>query len=457
MSAPVQSERVRYEAMSSAIIAGAADLAAAMARWLALVAEFDRREAWSEWECSGMVQWLSWKCGIAPSTARQHLFVARALEGLPAVAAAFERGELTYCKVRALVRFATPDTEIDLVELARVATGKQLAQIARAHHRATGDPERSRPRKVTVDWDDDGDMIIRAKVPADVGLGFLRALKVAAKVLTATDAGVDDTDDAAAASPAPSGSRPVDHSQRDLVRTVGMVAVFESLVQLALAGAGGAAASPPPPELVVMVTPDELGRSRERCDEPLTGRRGLTRDMVRRLGCDATTSTLLHDGRGSPLDLGRRRRVASPAQHTALHVRSGGTCEFPGCGHRRFLHAHHIEHWADGGHTDLANLILLCSFHHRLLHEGRYSTRITAGGMPEFLRPDGSSMPTGAVAPEPSDRGALPGASGTVEPSWGGERLDLGLTIDGILSLERVAVRRRQRDAAASSVPSVAA
>jgi hypothetical protein len=449
-------ERDRFEELGRGIIAGAADVAAAMARWLALVAEFDRQEAWRDWECTGMVQWLNWKCGIAGSTARQHVFVARSLEQLPLVSAAFARGELTYCKVRALVRFATPDTESELVDLARVATGKQLAQIARAHRRATRDPDRARPRKIAVDWDDDGDMVVMAKLPADVGRAFLRAMTVAAKVV-AGEAGDDDDGDSDGGGGGDDGEAPVDADERDHLRDVGMVAAFEALVQLSLAGAGGVAAPPPPPELVIVVTPDELRSADDGPDEPLPGRQGLTREMVRRLGCDATTATLLHDGRGSPMDLGRRSRVASPAQRTALHVRSGGTCEFPGCEHSRFLHAHHIEFWADGGPTDLVNLLLLCTWHHRLVHEERYSIRVDGTGARVFVRPGGSEIPIGVTPSDPTARVGVPAASGTIEPQWGGERLDLGLAIDGILSLERLAERRRQRDAAASGAAAAAA
>jgi hypothetical protein len=55
----------------------------------------------------------------------------------------------------------------------------------------------------------------------------------------------------------------------------------------------------------------------------------------------------------------------------ALKRRDGG-CRFPGCPDTRFVDAHHIEHWADGGETRLDNLVLLCRHHHRLLHEGGY-------------------------------------------------------------------------------------
>jgi hypothetical protein len=243
---------------------------------------------------------------------------------------------------------------------------------------------------------------------------------------------------------------------------VGKVVAFETMVHLALGGAGDAAASPPPPELVVTVAADELrdladedGAIGVIAEEPLPERRGLTRHMARRLGCDATTATLVHDGRGSPLDLGRRSRTANAAMRTALHQRSGGTCEFPGCGHRRFLHAHHVVNWADGGRTDLSNLVSLCSWHHRLLHEGRYRARVGADRCVRFVRPDGTELDPAPTAPRAVADWVVEPAAGSIEPLWAGEHLDLAHTIDGLLGLQRIAERRR--DAAASPPDAAAA
>ena len=66
---------------------------------------------------------------------------------------------------------------------------------------------------------------------------------------------------------------------------------------------------------------------------------------------------------------GRKTRTIPPAIRRALNSRDGG-CRFPGCTHQRYVDAHHIEHWADGGETKLSNLVTLCRLHHRLVHEG---------------------------------------------------------------------------------------
>jgi hypothetical protein len=82
----------------------------------------------------------------------------------------------------------------------------------------------------------------------------------------------------------------------------------------------------------------------------------------------------------------------SAALRRALHSRDRG-CRFPGCDQRRFVDAHHVRHWAHGGHTKLSNLLLLCRHHHRLIHEGGYRIEQASGGRAVFRRPDGGAIP----------------------------------------------------------------
>jgi Domain of unknown function (DUF222)/HNH endonuclease len=115
-------------------------------------------------------------------------------------------------------------------------------------------------------------------------------------------------------------------------------------------------------------------------------------ETARRLACDASVIRILErDGR--PLLVGRRTRSVPPALRRALESRDR-CCRFPGCTQRRFLHAHHIEHWAHGGRTDLSNLVHLCTFHHRLVHGGGYTLeRAGTGGQLRFIRADGRPLP----------------------------------------------------------------
>ncbi|MFI5559808.1 DUF222 domain-containing protein [Amycolatopsis japonica] len=113
----------------------------------------------------------------------------------------------------------------------------------------------------------------------------------------------------------------------------------------------------------------------------------ITAREARLAACDCLMIPVVLGAAGEPLDVGRMKRFVTPGQRRALNIRDGG-CAFPGC-HRapKHCHAHHIRHWADGGQTDLRNLVLLCSFHHRLIHHGDWQVRMAPEGIPEFVPP----------------------------------------------------------------------
>ena len=168
----------------------------------------------------------------------------------------------------------------------------------------------------------------------------------------------------------------------------------------------------------------------------------LAPDTVRRIACDGSLLHITEDIAGNPLDIGRKTRAVPQALRRALRSRDGG-CRFPGCTHDRFVDAHHIEHWADGGKTSIDNLVLLCRRHHRLVHEGGFGLEKVADGRIRFTRPDSRVI---------DDHPRLPG--GTIEAlrygnqqagqaidalSWiiPGDDLDYGIAIGGLLSLQQ--------------------
>jgi hypothetical protein len=114
----------------------------------------------------------------------------------------------------------------------------------------------------------------------------------------------------------------------------------------------------------------------------------LSPETVRRLACDAVVSRVITSGRSEPLEAGRSSRVVPPSIRRALVVRDSG-CAFPVCDRPpSWCDAHHVRHWADGGATDLGNLVLLCRRHHRLIHAG-FGVEMVHG-RPVFRRPDGT-------------------------------------------------------------------
>ncbi|WP_410592352.1 DUF222 domain-containing protein [Amycolatopsis sp. lyj-23] len=113
----------------------------------------------------------------------------------------------------------------------------------------------------------------------------------------------------------------------------------------------------------------------------------MTAAEARVHACDAMIIPTVLGEKSEPLNLGRLRRLISAGLRRALFLRDRG-CAFPGC-HRppRHCQGHHIRHWADGGPTDLHNLVLMCAHHHRLLHRSGWEVRIAPDGLPEFLPP----------------------------------------------------------------------
>jgi hypothetical protein len=144
------------------------------------------------------------------------------------------------------------------------------------------------------------------------------------------------------------------------------------------------------PHVSVIVDLDTLlAKAAERGIPPAVFEFGgpMSAATARRLGCDAAITRVITDPDGMPLNVGRANRTVTPAQWAALTVRDGG-CAFPGCPRPvAWCIAHHIVHWADGGETDLANLVLLCDHHHRVIHHHGWDVRIAADGRPEFLPP----------------------------------------------------------------------
>jgi Domain of unknown function (DUF222) len=124
-------ERERNAELEREICELAAHIAAATCRWLLLVGEFDDRRGWADWGAKSCAAWLSLRCSIGAGAAREHIRVARRLRELPLVREAFGTGELSYCKVRAITRVATPEVEESLVEMGRHATGAQLEKLVR--------------------------------------------------------------------------------------------------------------------------------------------------------------------------------------------------------------------------------------------------------------------------------------------------------------------------------------
>jgi hypothetical protein len=367
------------ENLADEIAALASHISAATARWLLLVAEFDEGGGWAGAGYRNCAHWLSWRCGLAPGTARDHVRVAHGLKRRPLVAAAFERGELSYSKVRALMRLDDDFPEEQLLKYAQAASAGQLERIVRGCRKVIsvegGAEQQFAERELSWSFDDDGAVVLRGRLPAELGALVVRAIEAARDELGPPPPERPDGLDASAS------------EEYDSPRARNA----DALVALAQSSLAERASTADAYQVVVHVDVDALSVSAETDGEcRLEDGQPLPIAAARRLTCDGSIVRALEKD-GKTISMGRKTRTITPAMRRALRMRDGG-CTFPGCTQRYHLDGHHVEHWADGGETDLDNLVHLCPFHHRLLHEGGFTVRRSGAGF-KFFAPNGRTIP----------------------------------------------------------------
>jgi hypothetical protein len=184
-------------------------------------------------------------------------------------------------------------------------------------------------------------------------------------------------------------------------------------------------------------------------DPHLDGGPALSDTDVDEAACGGSTRTVGHKGkRGVAMTWGRKRRLPTRALLRVLYERDRG-CRHPGCGRTRHLHAHHVRFWRDGGTTDADNLVLLCSTHHRALHNGEFAIAARGRQLFTFHRMDGALIETAPTTKASSswlpDTNIAPDA---VEPVGGGH-LDLGYTSEVLYAAWELRTAQRDRRMAA--------
>jgi hypothetical protein len=404
-----------------------AHLDAATHRLLELIRRFDAGSGWYVQGALTCAQWLSWRIGLDLCAAREKVRVARALGSLPHIDDAFRRGRVSYSKVRALTRVATPENEAFLVEMARSSTAAQLEKICRGYRRALNGVR----GKLTCDDENDrwvrdrstesGMIRIEAQLLPDEAALVLKAIEVARE--RAWQARCVSAESSAEAE----GGRGAGEAARR-----GMLHKVDALVQIAedylASPAASSSANRPPVELVVHVEADSLSDPASAEAGTLEDGTALAPATVARLACDATVVTVVEDFHGTPLDIGRRRRTIGTALRRALRMRDQG-CRFPGCTNTR-VDSHHVVPWSRGGETKLGNLVSTCRKHHRYVHELGFRVEPRADGSFAFFAPAGWEVKP-VPPPPPLRRDPDPVAA------LRDENASAGLAIDPRTSLPR--------------------
>ena len=358
----------------------AARINIATCEMLTLVADFDRREGWAD-NFTSCAEWLAWRTGRTLAAARENVRVAHALKELPLTAEAMKSGQLSYTKARTMTRVAQPETEATLLEFAQSTSAARLEQLARRWKTLSRDGEisaeevRHRSRTFSVAIDADGMYVVRGRLEPDVGAVLMRAIEAASDALYRGE-------DAEA--------RPRNRQRR--ADAAGLVA--ERALAAGFGGESGTRAERY--QVVVHTDAATLSERGETGRSELDGVR-VCAETSRRMACDAARVAMCHRD-GEVVSVGRRQRTIPPHIRRALEERDRG-CRYPGCA-SRFTEAHHVKHWADGGETSLANTVLLCRRHHRLVHEGQTRMALDRDGKAAFFTRKGQVIGSAPPSPE---------------------------------------------------------
>jgi hypothetical protein len=517
----------QLHALGEKIATFAAKLDVATHALITQLRQFDEHEGWAEAEMPTCAHWLSWRTGIGLNAAREKVRVARALGELPRVDKLFGKGKLSFSKVRAITRVATPASEQDFIDIALNATAVQVERLCGAYRRTHEDKDAPKPKpkryvrrsktfggmeriemqlppeEAKIVWDAlmsamdandepgkdereasnlegatagtdapaeegaheetaeraphvdrptqggqaataDVTAVTREPTTADVTAVTREPTTVQVREAPGTsdppvgehegqvadgdgpiqeDLGSDSDETAhrgcgsARTSAETSGrerdvrddhvsAEPHDHADECCARAPVLPANdwealeearADAMVDLARAylklrpqtlGSGY--------ELVVITTQERLEKGVNEVGAVMRDGTPLPLEVARMLACDSARVNVTADQTGALLDVGRSTRTIPPAIGRALWLRDG-CCRAPGCGRRRHLQAHHIQHWADGGPTCMANLILLCNQHHKSVHEGQLFVEIRDGKI-VFRNAHGLEHPTAPPA-----------------------------------------------------------
>jgi len=386
---------------------------AANYRFLKLIAEFDKREAWADEGIRSCAHWLNWKCGIALSAAREKVRVAQCLSDLPKTNEAFSEGIISYSKVRAISRVATNNNEDFLLNIAKQGTASHMEilvrkfqqvkrQVKRTEVIKQADQDRKKKsheqiqhdsREMISYQDDNGMLIIHAKLPAEAGAIVVKAIDAILREhsvlennekeenVSAETSFEDKTEDIPTIKPV--------HLSFAKRRADALTTMAEHFIASNTNNEGiKTLAGHERCQIMLHVdiktlqnhancTTQHENHANHHCN--LDNRQWLSPETAKRLSCDASLVTVLEDDKGKVLNIGRRSRTIPPAIVKALNLRDT-SCQYPSCCTSKHLDAHHIIHWANGGETRLNNLVMLCRHHHTKLHQGAFTIETKATG-----------------------------------------------------------------------------
>jgi hypothetical protein len=350
------------------------------AKLLREVAAYDKCEGWREDGACSMTDWLMYRRGFARRTAAEIVRVAKTLPALPRIAEALEAGRLSWDKVALITTIAIAEDDAWWAELAEMSSVAYLESIVRYRRGLKrSDAERQvGERYLDMRWDDHkGVLRLNGRLPGADGALVKKAIERIAEQAPLE----------------PGSDRYQPHHHR----------CADALVELASATT---AAECDPDRAAVVVHVDARDLNAVHGVATLEDGPPIAAEVARRLSCDGRVQLVASAPDGQPIGVGRTARTVPPWLARELRRRDGG-CRFAECGRTRGVQAHHVIHWAHGGSTDIDNLVLLCRYHHRLVHEGGFRVVKDARSELRFIRPTGHPIPARAPSIRPEIRERL--------------------------------------------------
>lgn len=456
----------RGEELEVEILKLAGQMNAVQYQFLKLLGEYDDTGGWQGDGIKSFAHWLNWKIGMGMVMGREKVRVARALPELPLIDKAFSEGKISYTKVRAMTRVATPENEQFLLQIAEHGTADHIEYLVRKYKlcKQLQEPRDSDNWKRLKDlgWyqDETGMIVINVRLPPEEGALVIKALELIQaenrrkreEVEEATGSiFIEKDSDEDREVKVDSTNVSAETFSSGMTREDFLCDRASALTHMAehyLSGVNGDGAK---------VSGNSLGEKYQiflhinanaasidcKVDDSdhcsIDNKRFLTPQVARRLACDASLTTVLEDDQGNVLNIGRRSRIIPRAMSHALRIRDGG-CRYPSCTQKQHTDSHHIRHWADGGETKMDNLATLCRFHHGLLHKGEYRIHrdesdlvftnsrnevITSSFYPQF---PGEQIANDCLDPDINELNAV--------SKWRGESMDIDQALQCMIQLE---------------------
>ena len=327
--------------LDQAIVKLSARINAETYELLVLIRQFDERAGWLKWGLGNCAQWLHYRCDLSMNAARE--------------------------KVRAMTRVVGPHSEDELLSFALQTTTAHVEERCRELSSGTAESLEGAQRafvhrSLRVSRNAErGMMSITVELPLETGELVEKALDKARDDSASKIEFVDES-----------------WSARQADAMVAMASSYLSGNDKQVRNSSD--------DYLVTIHVDQSALAEG------NGRSSLPIESVKRLCCDGQAVVIGEDEKGEPLNIGRKTRTVPTAIKRALQSRDR-CCSFPGCHHTRFVDAHHIEHWSAGGETRLENLMLLCSQHHKLVHDGGFTIERDYQNRWFFKRPDGRAVP----------------------------------------------------------------